>query len=440
MKIFFLFLFILLFSNIINAKNIKFTEYTLSNGLHVILHQDKIKPVVCISILYHVGSKNDFKSKSGMAHFFEHLMFQGSKKIKRGEFMKYVSFNGGQAGANTGFDETVYYEILPANSSLELAFWLESDRMQNLIIDNKSIKVQKSVIEEENKLLSCNNDSYRNILSRVIPRLLFKKHTYKYPIIGTLKTLNNIKKNDFVKFYKTYYIPNNAVLCVAGNFNINKVKKLINLYFSSIPKGKKNPYINITKNYNLINKEVFYIYKDSKINESSVFLIYTAPKRSDKDSRIFKILEYLLVKDDNSLLIKNLIYKNNLANYVDCVYNNLEDYGVFIIYATANKGVTLSKLTRAIDLEINNLKKTYISQYALNKQINVIEKNFFNKTVACVINIARAISSYYVYCKNSNMINEDLILYNKITPKYIKNILIKYLNNSRRIKIYHISN
>src|SRR5476651_269331 len=211
-----------------NAQKIEFTEYDMPNGLHVILHQDHNAPVVAVSVMYHVGSKNEEAGRTGFAHFFEHLLFEGSENIKRGQFFKIVSANGGQNNANTTQDRTFYYEIFPSND-LETGLLLESERMMHPVINEIGVKTQDEVVKEE-KRLSFDNRPYGNAINDVEGDMFFN-HPYKNGVIGSMKDLDAAKLDEFKQFFHQFYVPNNAVLTIAGDIDIAKTKTLIDSYF-----------------------------------------------------------------------------------------------------------------------------------------------------------------------------------------------------------------
>ncbi len=216
------------------AQKVDFTEYDLSNGLHVILHQDKSAPVVAVSVMYHVGSKNEDSNRTGFAHFFEHLLFEGSENIKRGEFMKIVSGNGGQNNANTTQDRTFYYEVFPSNE-LELGLWLESERMMHPVINDIGVKTQNEVVKEE-KRQRLDNQPYGHFADEIFKRM-FTKHPYHWIPIGSMQDLDAAKLDEFKAFFKKYYVPNNAVLSIAGDIDPEKTKQLVTAYFNDIGKA-----------------------------------------------------------------------------------------------------------------------------------------------------------------------------------------------------------
>ena len=208
--------------------NIEFVEFELDNGLQVILHEDHSTPIVAVSIMYKVGSKNDDPERTGFAHFFEHLLFEGSENIERRQFDKLVTSAGGTLNANTWYDRTYYYEILPSNQ-LELGLYLESERLLHAKVDSVGIETQREVVKEERRL-RVDNTPYGSLLEETMKRL-YKVHPYRWSVIGSMEHLNAAKDEEFKEFYKTFYVPENAVLSIAGDLNIEETKVLVEKYF-----------------------------------------------------------------------------------------------------------------------------------------------------------------------------------------------------------------
>ncbi|NQX92885.1 MAG: insulinase family protein [Flavobacteriales bacterium] len=222
------------FSSVAQLREVEFEEFDLKNGLHVILHEDNSTPIVAVTVMYHVGSKNEDPNRTGMAHFFEHLLFEGSENIERGEFSRLVENAGGVLNANTTNDRTFYYEILPSNQ-LELGLWMEAERMLHAKVENVGIETQREVVKEE-KRQRVDNQPYGRLLGETMATA-YQEHPYKWPVIGSMDHLNAAQEADFIDFYNTFYVPNNAVLSIAGDIDIDETKKLIKKYFGSIPRG-----------------------------------------------------------------------------------------------------------------------------------------------------------------------------------------------------------
>lgn len=413
--------------------NIKFIEYDLDNGLHVILHKDNSNPLVAVSVLYHVGSKNEKLGLSGFAHFFEHLMFEGSKNIERGGFFKYISSNGGISNAYTTQDETFYYEILPSNK-INLALWLESERMSNAVINKKGINTQRNVIKEERKMY-LENSPYKTAINEEIPNLLFKKHPYKFPIIGCINELENAKENDYKNFYEKYYTPNNAILSISGDFNLKDVKKYIKLNFDNI--NKKSSIIKPNIIEDNINKEIFSICKDKNIQIPAVIIAYRIPNKINNDIFSLKIIDRIMSKGKSSRILKNIVNKYQYAVHAGSFLQDLEDYGIYMIYAIPNKDKTLDDLTEIINNEIEILKNKGITSIELEKQINILEREYIIDNDS-MIGISSNLSKNYLFYKNTNFINNKLNKYKSLSLDDIKKVANKYLNINNRVRVYNI--
>ena len=228
-------------SSVLLAQEVAYEEYNLDNGLHVILHQDKTAPIVTTSVMYHVGGKDRTEGRTGFAHFFEHLLFEGTKNIEKGKWFEIVASNGGSNNANTTQDRTYYYEVFPSNN-LKLGLWMESERMLHPIINQDGVDTKNEVVKEE-KRLRYDNSPYGQFLPE-LGKNLFEKHPYKDPNIGYMADLDAATLEDVIAYNKKYYVPNNAVLVVAGDIDISDTKKMIKDYFGPIPKGEE-----IVRNY-----------------------------------------------------------------------------------------------------------------------------------------------------------------------------------------------
>lgn len=218
---------------------IDFREFTLDNGLHVIMHKDNKTPIVVTSVLYHVGSKNEDPERTGFAHFFEHLLFEGSENIERGEYTDLVESNGGALNAFTSNDITYYYELMPSNY-LELALYLESERMLHAKIDEVGLETQREVVKEE-KRQRYDNQPYGTILPETLARA-YTKHPYQWAPIGSLDHLNAASLDEFMEFYNDFYVPNNAILTIAGDIEYEQTERWVRKYFAEIPQGKDDIY------------------------------------------------------------------------------------------------------------------------------------------------------------------------------------------------------
>ncbi len=425
---------LLLISNLVlfAQKEIEFEEYDLENGLHVILHEDDSTPIVAITVFYHVGSKNEEPKRTGFAHFFEHLMFEGTENIPTGDYHKIVSSNGGANNATTDFDRTYYYEILPSNQ-IELGLWLESERMLHLKVDSAGVETQRKVVKEERKM-RLDNQPYGTLLEETFKRA-YTKHPYNWTPIGSAQYIDLATIDEFMEFYKHYYVPNNAVLTIAGDIDIKETKELIKKYFEDIPKGtKKITYPNIIEPKKT--EEVRDIVYDN-VQLPMVVMSYPIPKKTDKDAYAIDMLTTLLSGGESARIPKQLVDKEQKAVFAGSVPLTLEDSGQFIVYSIANMGIPAEDLEKSLQTEIDRVKSKLISEKEFKKLQNQIESRIVSG-FSTVAGIAGSLSDYYVFYGNTNQINQELDNYMAVTREDIQRVANDYLDSNSRVVLYYL--
>ncbi len=416
-----------------SAQKVAFTEYDLKNGLHVILHQDKTAPVVAVSVMYHVGSKNEKPDRTGFAHFFEHLLFEGSDNIKRGEFMKIVSSNGGQNNANTTQDRTFYYEVFPSNQ-LETGLWLESERMMHPVINEIGVRTQNEVVKEE-KRLRVDNTPYGNFLTEVMKRL-FTKHPYNWVPIGSMEHLDAATLQEFIAFNKKYYVPNNAALVIAGDIDIEKTKKLVTDYFADIASGAPVEKVNVQEEP--ITHEIIDTAYDPNIQIPAVMMAYRTPGITSKESLALELASDVLSTGSSSRMYKKMVDDKKNSLQVGSFNYTLEDYGAYITYALPSGPYPLDSLLKDMEDEIVKLQNELISETEFTKILNQHESDFVGKN-ARMLGVAENLADGYIFQnKNTNHINEELDEVHKITRQDIQNAVRKYLNKNQRVVLYYL--
>lgn len=474
---------ILMLSVFGQTQKIEFEEFTLDNGLHVILHEDKTTPIVAVTILYHVGSKNEQEDRTGFAHFFEHLLFEGSQNIERGEFDKYVERNGGTLNANTSQDRTFYYEIFTSNN-LELGLWLESERLLHAKVENIGIETQREVVKEE-KRQRVDNQPYGTFMEEAFKRL-FKEHPYNWVPIGSMEHLDAAEEKDYVNFYQTFYVPSNATLSIAGDINMKEAKALINKYFASIPKGQA---INLYRDFvmlddaafeakhklskSIFNKENFFATtsKEGKaaikkyentptiiprpnvkepalqketvdviydnIQLPGVFIAYHSPAQNTKDAYAMEMLNAVLAGGSSSRMNKNIVEKKELAVAAFSFNFPLEDPGMALVAGIASKDVTVEELQNAFDEEIERVKTELVTEEEFLKVKNQFENNFYSSN-SSVAGIAESLADNHVYYGNANLINDQLKMYENITREDLMAVANKYLKKDARVILHYL--
>tara|TARA_B100000941_G_scaffold276939_1_gene240024 strand:+ start:423 stop:1739 length:1317 start_codon:yes stop_codon:yes gene_type:complete len=414
------------------SQNVDFIEYDLDNGLHVILHQDKTVPLAVTSVMYHVGSKDDSPDRTGFAHFFEHLLFEGTENIDRGQFMKIVESNGGSLNAYTSNDETYYFEFFPSNK-LELGLWLESERMLHPVIDEIGVQTQNEVVKEE-KRSNYDNRPYGQLLPQ-ITQSLFTKHPYRWLPIGSMDHLDAATLDEFIAYNKKFYVPNNAVLVVAGNFEIDDVKKKISDYFGPIPRGEEVPRINIIEDP--ITSEIKKKFYDPNIQLPMGLVSYRIPSFKDRDAYVLDMISSILSGGKSSRLYKKMVDEKKVSVQVQAVNLSFEDYGIYVILSLPVGENTLQTLYDNIDEEIEKLKVDLISEREYEKLQNEFENSFIN-TNSSMSGIANSLASYYLLHDNVNLINERIDIYKSITKEEIRDVANKYLNRDSRAVIDYL--
>lgn len=415
-----------------SAQEVSFEEYDLDNGLHVILHQDNSAPVVTTSVMYHVGAKDENPEKTGFAHFFEHLLFEGTKNIERGEWFKIVSSNGGQNNANTTQDRTYYYEVFPSNN-LELGLWLESERLMHPIINKIGVDTQSEVVQEERRL-SYDNAPYGRWREQMFISL-FNKHPYRWQTIGSLEHLASASLEDFKEFNKKYYVPNNAVLVVAGDIEVDKTKKMIQDYFGPIPKGadiERKTFIEDPINATIKTK-----YNDPNIQIPAILMGYRTPAQTDRDAYILDMVSTYLSDGKSSKLFKKLVDEKKKALQVFAFNGSQEDYGAYVVGALPVGETSLEDLKKEIDEEIVKLQSELISEKDYQKLQNKFENNFVNSN-SSVSGIANSLARYYMLYDDTSLINNEIDIYRSITREEITAVATKYLKPSQRVELNYL--
>ncbi len=413
-------------------NKIEFQEFTLDNGLQVILHQDKSTPIVAVSVMYHVGSKNENPNRTGFAHFFEHLLFEGSENIGRGEYDKYIEKAGGTLNANTSMDRTYYFEILPSNQ-LELGLWLESERMLHAKVENVGIETQRQVVKEERRQ-RIDNQPYGSFLEQIMMRA-YKVHPYRWPVIGSMAHLDAAEEKDYKNFYADFYVPNNAIVSIAGDIDYENAKALVTKYFKDIPKSKK-PIYRPKEVEPALGGEVRDTFYDN-IQLPAVLMAYRIPAAGTPDYYAVSMLGTLLSQGESSRLQKALVDEQQKAVAVGNFPLDLENPGVAIAYGICSMGTDVLDAEKAITAEIEKIKNEPISDDEFQKLRNQVENDFVTSN-SRVAGIAESLANYKMYYGDANLINTELQRYLAVKKEDIKKAAIKYYNNNNRVVLHYL--
>lgn len=411
---------------------IDFQQYELDNGLDVILHEDHSTPIVAVTVTYHVGSKNEQKNRKGFAHFFEHLMFEETKNIEKGKFGQIVQNAGGRRNASTSFDRTQYFEVLPSNQ-FKLGLWLESERMLHAKIDSQGVATQREVIKQE-KNQRLDNRPYGTVFQEVF-RHSFKEHPYQWTPIGTDQDINNAKVEEFREFYKTYYVPNNAVLSIAGDINPKRAKKLIKQYFGPIPKGTKD-IPRVDEKEPLQQAETRDTVYDN-IQLPAVIQSYHTPAMGSEDFYALDMLTTLLSDGKSSRMYESIVDEQELALAVNSSMIPLEDPGLFFVFGITNRGVPADSVEMAINDELERVRQEGITDREFQKVQNQIEDDFYSGKNS-VRGIATQLARYHLLYGNAKLINTEIKRYRKVKKQDLKQVANEYLVPSNRTVLYYL--
>ena len=423
-----------LISGTVSAQKVEFKEFTLDNGLHVILHQDKSAPVVVTSVLYHVGAKDENPERTGFAHFFEHLLFEGTENIARGEWFKLVTSNGGHNNANTTEDRTYYYEVFPSNN-LELSLWMESERMLQPVINQIGVDTQNEVVKEE-KRMRVDNSPYGNFISSVKENL-FKGHPYQWAPIGSMDHLDAATLQEFQDFFKKYYVPNNAVLVVAGDIDYDKTKTLVEKYFSLVKRGADVP--KVTAKAEPINEVIKAKFEDANIQLPMYITGYRLPSVKHEDSYALDLLIQYLTGSKSSPMRKLIVDDKKTAMEIMAFTHPylVEDYRMTIFGAIPTPGKTRDDIQVDIDAQIKKVQTDLISERDFQKLQNMIESSYVSSN-SNLETLAENLATYHMIYKDVNLINNEISKYRAVTREQIREVAKKYLQENSRLILDYV--
>lgn len=409
-----------------NVPSLEFKEHTFENGLRLVMSRSDNIPMVSINTMFHIGSKDEEEGKSGLAHLFEHLMFEGSPNISKGKFDEILNQNGGDSNAYTTWDNTSYYLTLPS-SHLELGLWLDSDRLSGFAIGEESLEIQKDVVLEE-KLLYVDNSPYGSVEEESSKRL-FTYSGYRRPIIGSMDDLKKVTVGDLKDFFNRHYVPNNAVISIVGDIDYDKTIRLVEKYYGGIPSG------NIIQRKKIAEKdisgEIIHEMQDN-IQLEGKFIFYRVPEAGTKDFYALNILNGILSEGESSRFFMELEYKNELVSECESNLYAMEHEGIFCINALAMKGKSLKEIGNKIDDIIENIKNGNISDGEMTKVKNKIE-SYYNSKRQSIVSLSDKFSYFKTFFGDCSKINFEIIDFLSVTKEDVIRSASKYLNQNQRV-------
>ena len=408
------------------SVRVDFKETTLKNGLRVITVEDHSAPVIALSVTYNVGSRDERKGRTGFAHLFEHMMFKGSENIGSGEHFMLVFNNGGTMNGTTNEDRTNYFEALPANQ-LDLALFLEADRMKSLAITKENLDNQRNAVQEERRL-GVDNQAYGKS-SEVQQELLYDNFAYKHSVIGSMEDLNAATVEDVAAFFKMYYAPNNATLVLVGDFKTEEALAKIRSQFESIPRQPNPPAVDMAEPQQKQERRA--TVDDMLARAARVDLAFKAVPGNTNDFYALQVLGAALQGGQSSRLYQKLVKEKEMVTGVGGFMDEKRGVGAFYTNATLRPNVKTEDVEAAIYEEIERLKKEPIADWELQKAKNTTRRNFINGLQSS-LNRAISIGQYTVYYNDPNLINVRLDKVAAVTKEDVQRVANKYLSDTNR--------
>ncbi len=407
----------------IGQINIKFEQYKLPNGLTVILHEDHSAPVTAVVMMYHVGSKNEKPKRTGFAHLFEHMMFQGSAHVADEEHFKLLQEIGANINGSTNEDVTNYFEVVPSNY-MELSLYLESDRMGFLLPAMTQAKLdnQREVVKNERRQ-GVDNVPYGTADEKIAKAMYPETHPYSWPVIGYMEDLSAAALDDVKDFFKTYYAPNNAVLSIAGDFDPNEARGLVDRYYGSMPRGKdferpKAAPVSISENKSMAFED--------KVQLPRLYISWHSPANFTREDAVLTVLGHVLSSGKNSRLYKSLVYDKQIAQSVSANAGSSEIAGLFQVIVTAKPGRNLTEINSVVDSLMADALKNGVTEKEIEKALTAEESRIVNRA-ATVFGKANTLANYYCQTGDPANINKQLELFKGITPQEVLTVARKYL-------------
>ena len=401
-------------------------EATLKNGLRVVLVEDNTAPVIALAVTYNVGSRDERKGRTGFAHLFEHMMFKGSENVGTGEHFVLVFTNGGNMNGTTNEDRTNYFEALPANQ-LDLALYLEADRMRSLVINKANLDNQRNAVQEERRL-GVDNQPYGKS-QEMHQEMIYDNFAYKHSVIGSMEDLNAASVEDVASFFKTYYAPNNAVLTLVGDFKTADALAKIKKNFESIPRQPDPPAVDMTEPEQKAERRA--TVEDALARLAQVDIAFKAIQGNTADFYALQVLNAALQGGQSSRLYQKLVKEKELATSVGGFMREMRGPGAMFISATPKAGVKPEAVEAAIYDEIERLKKEGIADWELQKAKNTTRRAFINNLQSS-LNRAVTIGIYKVFYNDANLINTRLDKVAAVTKEDVQRVANKYLSSNNR--------
>jgi zinc protease len=415
----------------VRPPKLEYQRLQLPNGLTVILHEDRSTPIVHVQLWYHVGSKNERAGRTGFAHFFEHLMFKGSKNVEPEQHTSIVSSVGGQANAYTNEDATVYWQTVPAQY-LPLVLWMEADRMATLRIDDATFKSERQVVKEERRM-RIENQPYGR-LNEIIFNAAFSVHPYKHPVIGSMEDLEAATVDDVREFYATYYVPTNATMVIAGDFDVQQATDLVNRYFGRIPKPTKT----ISRDIPVEppQKQEKRLRVDEPWPLPAVVVAHHITYDGHPDSYPLHVLSKVMSDGQSSRIYRKLVYETGIALTAFGGGNIIEHPNLFYTVAIVNPGQTPEAAEKAFMAELERVRTEGISEHELQQAKNQFARDYILQRES-VQDKATTLAHAEVIHSDITTADGEFEIFQKMTKEDVQRVAKTYFTPENRL-ILHV--
>jgi len=408
-------------------EEFQLTGFQLANGLQVIMLKNHQVPVVAVDIWYKVGSKDEKPGKSGFAHLFEHLMFEGSENVGKTEHMKLLTDVGGTVNGSTTQDRTNYWEVVPANQ-LELALWLEADRMRSLKINRENFENQRATVKEERRL-RIDNQPYMPVIYELKDQVAHENFAYQHSVMGSIEDLDRATLEDVTAFHSLYYRPNNAILAIVGDFKVETAYHLLQKYFSRIPAGASIPAVDLTESRR--RREVRFTFSDSFAPFPALLISQLIPERNHPAFYPLELLEKILFDGESSRLYRKLVEEEQLALHVVGGQDGKFGPALFFLFAQLHPQKKLTDLEKAIYAEFEQIQNRGVSEEELEKARNKVKADFISQQES-VRSLADTLCMYHTIYQQPDRFFSELERFEKVTAAEIQRTAQEFLSPNGR--------
>ncbi len=408
----------------------------LQNGLTVVLLRSTASPIVAVDVWYNVGSRNETPGKSGFAHLFEHMMFQGSENVGKTEHMTLVSDVGGWMNGSTGKDRTNYFEVVPANQ-LRLALWLEADRMRSLAVTEENFENQRDTVKEERRM-RVDNAPYAAVFYELMDEQAYRNWAYKHSVIGSMEDLDNARFEDVKKFHETYYKPNNAVLSIVGDFQAAEALAMVREYFESIPAGELPPPVDLNEPEQGEEKRLRW--EDKFAPMPAYTCAYLIPPHGHKDTYALEIAEKILFDGESSRCYHRFVEQDQSLLHLHGGVDSRMGPGLFSFFGQIKPGYEMAQIEETYREEIGKLQNELISERELQKVKNQLKADFVAK-LSQVFHKADLLCFYTTFFNDPELLYREIDAYLSVTPQDVRQVAQRYFAPQKRnvIEIYPVN-